>query len=55
MRENLLSAGESGIEYLHIKALLPQMRANVEEAQGDIGLEDLPLFGILIEKVTVGE
>ena len=46
---------EGRIEDLDVEALLPQMRAEIEDAQRRIGLHDLQLFGIFIEVIAVRE
>src|SRR5271170_4779813 len=50
-----LSIGEGGIEDVDVKALLSQMRAQVQNAKRSVGLHDLKLLGIFVEEVAVRE
>ena len=50
-----LPGRKCGIEYLRIKALLTQMRADVQDPQRRIGLHDLKLLGIFVKKIAVSE
>ena len=51
----VVQAGESCVEDLDGKTLRTKMRANVQEAKRNVGLEDLHFFRILVEKVAVRE
>jgi hypothetical protein len=55
MMEEGIAAGEGGIEDLHIESRTAQVGTEIQDAQRRIGLHDLHLFGIFVEKVTMSE
>jgi hypothetical protein len=55
VKKERVPAGKSGVEYVDIETLPPQVRAKIQNAQRGVGLHDLKLFGIFVEKVTVCE
>jgi hypothetical protein len=50
-----LHAGKCRVKHLDIEPLLSKMGAYIEDAQGNVGLEDLHLLRILVEKISVSE
>src|SRR5215472_10240654 len=50
-----LPRGERGIEYFDRKTLVTQVRADVENAQGGVGLHDLKFLGIFVQEISVSE
>jgi hypothetical protein len=55
VKKERFPAGKGSVEYIDIEALLSQVRAQIQNTQGGIGLHDLKLFGVFVEKVTVCE
>jgi hypothetical protein len=53
MREKRVPAGERSIEYFDIEPLISEVRTQIQNTQRRVGLHDLKLFGIFVEKVTV--
>jgi hypothetical protein len=51
----ILKVGEGSVKNLHVEAFASQVRANVEDAQWNVGLHDLQFFRIIVEKIPVSE
>jgi hypothetical protein len=55
MLKECVSIGEGRVEDIDIESLVSQMRAQVQDAERSVGLHDLKLLGVFVEKVAVGE
>jgi hypothetical protein len=48
-------AGEGGVENVYVETLVPEVRADIEDAQRDVGFANLKLLGIFEKEIAVGE
>src|SRR5258708_2653370 len=50
-----IAGPEGGIVDLYVEAAAAEVRRKVEDSQGNIGLHDLKLLGVLVQKIAVGQ
>jgi hypothetical protein len=55
MASERVHAGEGGVEYVYVETFVAEVGADIENAQGDVGLPNLKLFGIFEKEIAVGE